>query len=258
MSVPLTGRTALVLASTSGLGRAVASALSADGAHVVVTGRDAGRAAEVAAEMPGPACSAAVDLSDPASVDALLATLADRSGSVDVLVLNSGGPPPGPALTLDDAGLRQALEMLLVSQIRLTTALVPAMVEQGFGRVVGIGSSGVRQPIPRLAASNVGRAALAAFLKTLASEVAEFGVTVNMVLPGRIATARVAALDEATARSRGVEPEAVTMESQRAIPIRRYGHPEEFSAAVRFLCGPEASYLTGEQIRVDGGLVAGY
>jgi 3-oxoacyl-[acyl-carrier protein] reductase len=128
----------------------------------------------------------------------------------------------------------------------------------GWGRVVAIGSSGVQQPIPTLTASNVGRAALAAYLKTLAGAVARDGVTVNMVLPGRIDTDRVAQLDQGAAERTGRDVDAVRNAAEDAIPVGRYGEPAEFGAVVAFLAGQQAGYVTGEQVRCDGGMVAGY
>jgi len=133
--------------------------------------------------------------------------------------------------------------------------VLPGMRERGFGRIVAVGSSGVQQPIDRLVASNAARAALAGYLKTLASEVAADGVTVNMVLPGRIATDRTAALDRAAAERTGVTPEQARARSEGAIPMGRYGTPAEFAAVVTFLASTAASYVTGEQIRCDGGVV---
>jgi 3-oxoacyl-[acyl-carrier protein] reductase len=254
----LSGKTALVLASTSGLGQGIARELSQAGARVVVTGRDEQRAAEVAATLPAPGHGIGVDLADPGSVTRFLEQHRELASKIDILVLNSGGPPPGPARSLVADDLRTCLEMLLVSQVRITTGVIDGMLTRGWGRVVAIGSSGVNQPLPGLAASNVGRAGLAAFLKTLAAEVASAGVTANMVLPGRIATDRVASLDAGRARARSVDVDSVRRESEATIPVGRYGDVAEFAAAVRFLCEPASSYITGTQLRVDGGLVRGF
>jgi 3-oxoacyl-[acyl-carrier protein] reductase len=211
----------------------------------------------VAAEELGAGASGiALDLADPAAVASALPELAGLG--IDQLVLNSGGPAPATASELTTEALRTALEQLLFARITVTRALLPAMLDHGWGRVVAIGSSGVQSPIPSLAASNVGRAALAAYLKSLAGEVAGRGVTVNMVLPGRVATARTAALDEAAAHRSGRGVDRVAAESAARIPAGRYGDPAEFGAAVAFLAGEQASYITGEQLRVDGGLVGSY
>jgi 3-oxoacyl-[acyl-carrier protein] reductase len=138
---------------------------------------------------------------------------------------------------------------------RLVRAVLPGMRGRGFGRIVAVGSSGVQAPLERLVASNAARAALAGYLKTLATEVAADGVTVNMVLPGRIATDRTTSIDKATAERTGTTPEQARAQSEAAIPAGRYGTPDEFAAVVTFLASAAASYVTGEQIRCDGGLV---
>ncbi|MGV9798123.1 SDR family oxidoreductase [Mycobacterium sp. NPDC003449] len=254
MDYGLTGTVALVPGGTSGLGLATARALGAEGARVVIGGRRADLAAEQARGLPA-AIGVGVDLMDPEGPAALVTAAQDAFGPVEVLVLNGGGPPAGTAaeLTVDSAAA--AVDRLLLPHIRLVEAVLPGMRERGWGRIVAIGSSGIQSPIDRLAASNVGRAALAGYLKTLASEVAADGVTVNLVLPGRIRTDRVEALNEATAQREGRDVAEVDATSQASIPIGRYGTPEEFAAVMTFLAGRPASYVTGAQIRCDGGLI---
>lgn len=258
MDSGLTGRTALVLASTGGLGAATARALSAEGANVVVTGRTGTAAA--AAELRGVTGAGAIgvdcDLTDPAVPQRLVTATREAFGDPDIVVLNGPGPAPGPAAELTATGARDAIELLLTPQVAVVSEVLPAMRAAGWGRILAIGSSGVQQPIPMLSASNLGRAALAGYLKTLADEVAPDGVTVNMLLPGRIATARVAAIDEAAARRTGRGVEQVRAESLAKIPARRYGEPDEFGAVAAFLCSALASYVTGSQIRCDGGMIA--
>jgi 3-oxoacyl-[acyl-carrier protein] reductase len=254
MDLGLHGRIAVVAASTGGLGLAVATALAAEGAHVVVTGRDAARAQAVADGLPG-ASAHLLDLDDPDAAAAALADIGQTVGPVDILVANGPGPVPGAATDASAEALRQAIDRLFTVQQRLVAAVLPGMRERGWGRILAIGSSGVAAPLPGLAASNVGRAALAAYLKTLAAEVAADGVTVNLLLPGRIATDRVASLDAAAASRRGIDVEAVREQSRASIPAGRYGHPEEFGAAAAFLCSVPASYVTGTALRCDGGLV---
>ncbi|MER7072096.1 SDR family oxidoreductase [Terrabacter sp. NPDC000476] len=255
MDLGLTGRVALVLASTGGLGAAIATALAEEGAHVVVCGRDRGRAEALAATLPS-ATGVEVDVTAPDAAAGLLAATRDAYGDPDVLVLNGPGPAPSRAADLDADGARAATDTLLVPHVDLVRQALPAMRSRGWGRVLAVGSSGVEAPLPNLTASNVGRAALAAYLKTLAAEVAADGVTVNMLLPGRIATDRVAALDEAAAARQGRSLDDVQAASRAAIPVGRYGEPAEFGAVGAFLCSARASYVTGGLVRCDGGLLA--
>ncbi len=254
MDLGLTGRCAVVCASTGGLGEAIARALAREGAPVVVSGRRGDRAREIAAELPK-AVGVEVDLTSPSGAADLVAAASDAFGEVDVLVLNGPGPKPGPAASVDDEGLDSAVDTLLRPQLRLLGLTLPGMRSRGWGRVLAVGSSGVAAPLPNLALSNLGRSALAGYLKTLAAEVAADGVTVNMLLPGRIASERVAFLDTAAARNAGTSVADVVARSRATIPAGRYGDPAEFGAAAAFLCSAPASYVTGTALRVDGGLV---
>jgi 3-oxoacyl-[acyl-carrier protein] reductase len=251
-----------VLGGSSGLGFATAVALAEAGAQVLVTSRDIGRAREAAARLPGGGhLGLAVDLAappdGPSGVGAFVADLANHP-TVDVLILNGGGPPPARAIDIGPADAVAALQPLLLAQISVVRAVLPAMIGAGWGRIVAIGSSGIQQPIPTLALSNLARSALAAYLKSLATDVADRGVTINLALPGRISTGRVAALDAARAESTGTTVDQVQAASRATIPAGRYGDPAEFAAAVRFLCSPEASYITGVQLRADGGMVSSF
>jgi 3-oxoacyl-[acyl-carrier protein] reductase len=255
MELGLQGRTAVVAASTGGLGEAVARALAAEGASVVVSGRRGDRARALAAELPS-AVGVEVDLTDDSGPAALVDAALSAFGPVDVAVLNGPGPKPGTAADLTPEDVDAALSSLVRAQHRLVSLVLPGMRERGWGRVLAIGSSGVVAPLPGLAASNLGRAALAGYLKTLAGEVAADGVTVNLLLPGRVATDRVAALDEAAAGRTGRSVEQVQADARGRIPAGRYGRPEEFGAVGAFLCSEAAGYVTGVALRVDGGLVA--
>ncbi|MDL5158488.1 SDR family oxidoreductase [Actinomycetospora termitidis] len=250
MDLGLGGRTALVCASTSGLGEATARALAAEGARVVVSGRRADRAAAIAAELPD-AVGVGVDL----TADGAPERLVEAAGEVDVLVLNSGGPPPSVATEVDAGQITTALVPLLLAQQRLVSLVLPGMRRRGWGRILAVGSTGVVAPIPGLALSNIGRAALGGYLKTLAGEVAADGVTVNMLLPGSIATARMAAVAAATAEREGIEQAEAEARVAAGIPARRFGDPAEFGAVAAFLCSDAASYVTGTATRCDGGQV---
>jgi 3-oxoacyl-[acyl-carrier protein] reductase len=254
MDLGIAGRVAVVAASTGGLGRAVATALAAEGARVVVSGRRGDLARDIAAGFPD-AVGTEADLATPDGPRQLIDAAVRAYGQVDILVLNGPGPRPGRAAEVSDADLAAATDSLLLAQQRLIACVLPGMRQRRWGRILGIGSSGVVAPLPGLALSNAGRAALAAYLKTLAAEVAEDGITVNLLLPGRIATDRVARLDAAQAE-RDQRPVAeVEAASRASIPMGRYGAPAEFGAVAAFLCGEGAAYVTGVGVRCDGGLV---
>jgi 3-oxoacyl-[acyl-carrier protein] reductase len=247
MDLRIQSRRALVLGGTSGLGHAIAVQLAEEGAEVIVVGR---RPAEET-DLGGVARSyVRADLSQPGCSRSIL----DAVGDVDILVLNSGGPAPGSASDTGSAELQAAASQLLYELIDLTRGIIPGMISRGWGRVLAVGSSGVTSPISGLAISNTLRAALWGYLKTLAAEVAPHGVTVNMVSPGRIDTDRVRFLDERKAASLGFPVEQVQRESIAAIPMGRYGKPEEFGAVAAFLCSDLAGYVTGLNMRVDGGM----
>lgn len=256
MDLGIRGRVAVVAASTGGLGRAVAEALAAEGALVVVAGRRGDLAEQIAAGLPD-AVGVQVDLTVPDGPRALVEAAREAYGDPDILVLNGPGPRPGTAAGLDTGDLAAAVDSLLLAQQRLVALTLPSMRRRGWGRILAVGSSGIAEPLPGLVLSNAGRAALAAYLKTLAAEVAADGVTVNLLLPGRIATDRVAALDAARAEREQRPVAEVEAASQAAIPAGRYGTPAEFGAAAAFLCSAPASYITGTALRCDGGLVRG-
>lgn len=254
MDLGLSGKVALVCASTSGLGRATAASLAAEGVRVVVTGRTTERAKQVASELPG-AIGIGASLTEPQGSDYLLSEIEDRVGKIDILVLNGPGPAPGPARATDGEGVDAAIGMLVQPQLALIRALLPAMLEQKWGRILSISSTSIEAPIENLSLSNLGRAALAGYLKTLATEVAAEGVSVNSLLPGRVATPRARQIDEAVSSSTGVALEEVEANSAAKIPAGHYGDPAEFGAVAAFLCSAPASYVTGTALRFDGGMV---
>lgn len=254
MDLGLQGRTAVVLGATAGLGAAIARGLGTEGANVVVVGRRADLADELAASLPS-AVALAADLTDVDAPDRIVTAAEAAFGPVDILILNGGGPPPGTAVGFSGEALDKAVDLLVRPQLALVEKVLPGMVARGWGRILAVGSSGVQQPLANLTASNIGRAALAGYLKTLAAEVADRGVTVNMVLPGRIDTDRVAQLDEAAARRTGATAAEARTASEATIPMGRYGTPEEFAAVATFLASEPASYVTGAQVRCDGGLI---
>lgn len=260
MDLGLTGRTAVVGGATSGLGRASAEALAAEGCRLLIWSRDPERLARTADELRA---AHGVDVTwvaaDASQTDAAaaVAAAAEALGSVDILVLNAGGPPAAGVADTDPAAWSRSIQLLALTPIDLGTRLLPGMRERGWGRVVALLSSGVRQPILDLVYSNTGRSALAAWLKTAARTVAADGVTVNGVLPGRLATPRITELDSGRAAREGRTEDEVRAAHLATIPAGRYGRPEELGALVAFLASDRASYLTGQLVAVDGGLIAG-
>lgn len=261
MNLGISGRVAVIGGASSGLGRATAEALAQAGCHLLLWGRDEGRLTAVVEELAAStSCRIEVTTADAGQPDCaatVAATALERFGRVDILVLNAGGPPPCDPLATDADGWRYALQLLTVTPIDLATRLFGQMQERKWGRIVAILSSGVREPIPHLAYSNGGRVALASWLKTISRPLAADGVTVNSVMPGRIATPRIASLDEAVAKRRGLEVVEVQAESVAAIPAGHYGAPEQLGATVAFLCSEPAAYQTGTIVPVDGGMLRG-
>ena len=260
MELGIRGRTAVIGGATSGLGRASAEALAAEGCRLLLWSRRADALEAVAGDLRAAhgveVATAAADATTPEAA-ATVAEAAMAFGPTDILVLNAGGPPPAGATETDVAGWNRSLQLLTVTPIDLATRLLPGMRERGWGRVVGFLSSGVRQPILDLVYSNAGRSALAAWLKTTARTVAVDGVTVNGVMPGRIATPRITELDSGRATREGRTQDEVRAAHLATIPAGRYGEPAEFASVVAFLASERAAYLTGQLIAVDGGLIAG-
>ena len=245
MDFGLSGRRAAVAASSAGLGLASARALAAEGAQVAICGRNPERLAAAAEQIDGVVALQA-DVSTVEGAEDFVTAAADALGGIDILVPNAGGPPPGNFASTSLNAYIPALEMNLLSTVAMCKAMVPAMCERGWGRVVAITSLTVRQPSPTLILSNTARAGATAFLKTLATEVAPQGVTVNSVQPGLHATDRLAQLyggDLSTAAA--------------TVPIGRLGDPDDFGDAVAFLCSEQARFITGTAVWIDGGAYAG-
>jgi 3-oxoacyl-[acyl-carrier protein] reductase len=236
------------------LGAATAVALGREGANVVVNGRRAERAQELADGLPS-AIGVPVDLLTPEGPERLINAAVSAFGRVDILVLNGPGPRPALAVDIDADDVALAADLLVRQHVALVRLVLPAMRAQGWGRILAIGSSGVTAPLPHLVLSNLGRAALAGYLKTLAGEVAADGVTVNLLLPGNIATDRLSSLDKMVADQSGQSLQQVRSTAEQLIPAGRYGRPAEFGAVAAFLCGEPASYVTGTALRCDGGMV---
>lgn len=259
MDLGIKGKVALVTGGGGGLGSAIALQLAAEGASVVVadvSAQAACRTAEAVGASGGHALPLEWDLSRRAAFPALLSRIQDWAGDVDILVNNSGGPPPSPATDVRDDLWHGQFDAMVLSLMQLTSLVLPAMRRRGWGRIITSTSSGVVTPIPNLAVSNALRMTLIGWSKTLAAEVAADGVTVNVVLPGRISTARIAQLDQARAEREQRSLEDIILASTSSIPARRYGKPEEYADAVAFLASTRASYITGSMVRVDGGLIS--
>jgi len=259
MNLGLEGRTALVLGASGGLGGAIAHALAAEGARVALAGRNVAALEELAHSVDavgGAGLPLAFDLADLDSFDGKVAEVETAFGGVDILINNTGGPAPSPAAGQPPEAWEKNFRAMVLSVIALTDRVLPGMKVRGFGRIITSTTAGVIAPIPNLAMSNALRLSLVGWSKTLAREVAADGITVNVVVPGRIATDRVAFLDRAAAQREGADVEAVEARSRAAIPMGRYGRPEEYADMVCFLASERASYVTGSVIRVDGGLIA--
>ena len=261
MDYGLTGRTALVGGASSGLGRASAAALAAEGCRLAIWSRGRAGLEAVAVDLRERHGTDIVilegDAGQPGTGARIGAEALAALGTIDILVLNAGGPPTVDPTATDPAAWQHAFQLLSITPIELATALLPGMRARGWGRIVGILSSGVRQPIPDLVYSNAARGALMAWLKTTARAVAADGVTVNGVLPGRLQTPRVDSLDRGRSERTGESLEAVRAAHLASIPAGRYGRPEELAACVAYLCSDGAGYQTGTFTAVDGGLLSG-
>jgi 3-oxoacyl-[acyl-carrier protein] reductase len=247
MELGISGKTALVMGASRGIGWAVAAALAREGARVAMVSRSRPRLTEAAAEIEGETAVLVADASDLDRLAALPGEVEEALGPIEILVTNTGGPPLGGALANPLAEWEQAYRSLVLAPRTLIEAVLPGMRERGWGRIVNIGSSSVREPIPGLALSNSHRMAAIGFFKTLASEVAAEGITVNTIATGRFATDRLA--------SNWGSWEEMERRAHEGVPAARLGTPEEYGDLVAFLCSERAAYLTGAVIPLDGGLL---
>jgi 3-oxoacyl-[acyl-carrier protein] reductase len=261
MTLGLQGKVAMVAGASRGLGFAVARALAREGVQVSMSSRSreaiASAAAAIEKETGVAVLATPADLRSAQDIAAWHRVTLDRFGGIDLLYPNAGGPPPGPALTFDDAAWQDAFELLLLSVIRLIRLAVPTIEARGGGAIVLPTSSAVKEPIPNISLSNVMRASVASLSKTLAIELAPKNIRVNQLIPGRIQTDRVNEIDIDNAKRAGISVEEQRKRVWAGIPMGRYGDPEGFAAAAVFLFSGAASYITGASLQVDGGLIRG-
>ena len=260
MNGGLPGRVALVCAASKGLGRASAEALATSGLRVAICARggDALAATAVALKAAGAeVLPIQADLRRADEVTRVIETTVEMFGGLDVLVTNTGGPPSGPFMTLDEATWLDAIDSLLLSVVRLCRGAIPYMQARGGGRIINVTSISVKEPIEGLVLSNALRAAVTGVAKTLAVELAPHNILVNCVAPGYTRTDRVVELAQATALREGITPEEAERRIVARIPLGRMGQPDEFGAVVAFLASQAASYVTGVTIQVDGGWARG-
>ncbi len=255
--IDLTGKRALVCGSTQGMGRATAQRLARQGATVTLAARNEDALDQAVAELDASAGQqhgfVCQDFIDPEALATQLTGEIDVRGSFHILINNTGGPPGGALLEAEPQAFLRAYTLHLICNQRLVQTVVPGMKQAKYGRIVNIISCSVKTPIPGLGVSNTTRGAVASWAKTLAGELAPFGITVNNLLPGFIDTARLQELAKAWATQRNTTPEAIRAGWVDAIPAGRIGDPEEVASAIAFLVSPEASYITGINLPVDGG-----
>jgi 3-oxoacyl-[acyl-carrier protein] reductase len=261
MDLALNGKIALVAASSKGLGRAIATTLAKEGARLVMCARNQDdledTADKICATTGADVYTVVADLSHSDGPRHFVQSAIALAGGVDILVTNAGGPRVGTFEELQDEDWHRAVDLVFMSALRLIRESLPQLKQRGGGRIINIVSIAVKEPVPGLILSNALRAAVVGMAKTLASELGPYGILVNNVCPGRIATDRLLQLDKTRAEQGAQSLEQIRIENQRRIPLGRYGQPEELAALVAFLASGQASYLSGNTILCDGGLYSG-
>jgi 3-oxoacyl-[acyl-carrier protein] reductase len=255
MDLGLRGKVALVAGASRGLGFAVAQELAREGARVSIASRDEPAIRAAAQRIGGDVLATRLDVRSADGIQSWIGATAEQCGGVDLLFTNSGGPPAGASLSFDDAAWQEAADLLLFSALRMVRGAVPLMQARGGGAILMSTSSSVKEPISNLGLSTVLRASVSALAKTLALELAGSSIRVNQIVPGRIDTDRVRQLDDINAKKQSITPDQARAKAMAAIPMGRYGQPEEFGRVAAFLLSDAASYMTGATVQVDGGLI---
>lgn len=260
MDLGLTDKVAVIMASSKGLGKAVALELAKEGAIVIISSRhqkDLNLAArEIKQQVPGASVHSKVcDMAKEADITSFFREILAEFGKVDILINNTGGPKSGGFFDVEDEDWYASFEQNLLSYIRTARAVLPSMKEQQFGRIINISSSSTKEVLDGLILSNTFRAGMVGFAKTLAREVASDNILVNTVGPGRIQTDRITELDQLEADKQQISIEELTKQKQAGLPIGRYGQPSEFAKAVVFLASSANTYMTGQSLVVEGGLL---
>lgn len=257
MDLGLSGKRAWVLGASSGLGRATAAALAAEGASVAISSRGEDKLRAAAGEI-GAAAVIPLDVAEGrAAIDAAAARAAEKLGGLDIVVSNHGGPTPGGFDDIDDDAFGAAFQLVLASAWRVTKATVPHLREAGGGVIVYVTSSSTKEVIPNLLLSNTMRTGVVGMMKTLSRELGPAGIRMLCAAPGRIATARVASIDAVTAQRQGITQDEARKAAEEEIPLGSYGDPQEFGDVVAFACSPRASYVSGTTLLIDGGKLMG-
>jgi 3-oxoacyl-[acyl-carrier protein] reductase len=261
MDLGIKGKVAIVCGASGGLGRACAEALAAEGVRMVLCSRSFDRifdAARSISETYGTdIVPVACDISHAESPDKLVREATTKFESVDILINNAGGPPPGTFDDLSDEAWEKAFNLTLMSAVRMSRAVLPLMKAKGWGRIINLASIAVKEPIAGLMLSNSLRSALVGMAKTLSREVADRGILINNIATGNFNTERIQSLFENRARNQGITPDQARMQLESTIPLKRLGRPEELAWLVAFLASERASYITGTTISVDGGAFSG-
>lgn len=257
MDLGIAGKTAIVCASSRGLGRGCAEALAREGARVIINGLDPIRLEQTASDIRNKTGANIISVAADVGTEEGRAALLEAAGEVDILVNNNGGPPPSDFRQLTHDQILAGLEANMLTPIALVQAVIDGMIARRFGRIVNITSMSVKMPIAMLDLSSGARIGLTGFLAGVARQVAAENVTINNLLPGAIDTDRITALDSQIAKATGRDFEEARAKRERGIAAKRLGTTEEFGAACAFLCSVQASYITGQSILIDGGAYPG-